>query len=161
MCFAGVGAGISVATSVLTSTSQSIHGKASAARAAKIAKIQASQALQRGEMDAATVGREFSKLVGRQKAVFASQGFDVSVGDPQRITEETLAVGRNEQALVQYNAQLDAWSLMESAPEGVSATDYLSSSVGKTLSKSGVLGIVDGGDLSSRAGNFSSVGRIS
>lgn len=79
-----------------------------AERSAKIHKIQAAQALARGEMDAATVGRQFAELVGRQKAVFASQGFDVSVGDPQRITEATLAVGRQEQALVQYNAQLDA-----------------------------------------------------
>lgn len=92
-----------------------------AQRNAKIHKIQATQALARGEMDAATVGREFAQLVGRQKAVFASQGFDVSVGDPERITEATLAIGRQEQALVQYNAQLDAWAATEAAVGAITA----------------------------------------
>ena len=92
-----------------------------AERTAKVHKIQAAQAIIGGEMDAARVGREFSQLVGRQRATFASQGFDVSVGDPVRLTEATLAVGRQEQGIVQYNAQLDAWAATEAAVGAIQA----------------------------------------
>ena len=108
MCFGQI-------ASAVGAQAQAGFDKKVAARTAKVHKIQAAQALMRGELDAATVGREFAQLVGRQKAVFAAQGFDVSVGDPERLTEATLAVGRQEQALVQYNAQLDAWAATEAA----------------------------------------------
>lgn len=116
-----------------------------AERTAKIHKIQAAQALTRGEIDAATVGREFAQLVGRQKAVFASQGFDVSVGDPERITEATLATGRQEQTLVQYNAQLDAWAATEAAAgaiQGGKASQFRANVVSKTAGVSSVAVLV-------------------
>lgn len=159
MCFGAVlGAGLSIASSQI----QSGISKKAAARDAKILKIQAAQSLVRGEMDAATVGREFSQLVGRQKAVFASQGFDVSVGDPERIIEDTLAIGRQEQALVQYNAQLDAWAANESAAGASPLIENLQSNIpAASASGSGVPGIASAGSSRSRPGSFSSVGRVS
>jgi len=128
-----------------------------AQRNAKVFKIQAAQALQRGEMDAATVGREFAQLVGRQKAVLASQGFDVSVGDPERITEATLAVGRQEQALVQYNAQLDAWASTEAAVGAITAGEaaQFRANIATTAGVvSGVTGILQAGIGFRQAGGF-------
>lgn len=135
-----------------------------AERNAKIHKIQATQALARGEMDAATVGREFAELVGRQKAVFAAQGFDVSVGDPGRLTEATLAIGRQEQALVQYNAQLDAWAATEAAVGAIvagEASQFRARISTAASVVSGTSGIVSGGIGFARAGGFSSLRRSS
>ena len=125
MCFSTViglaVAGISAGVSAAGASARAEYDEEVAERNAKVNKIQAQQALIRGERDAVRVGREFSQLVGRQRATFASQGFDVSVGDPVRITEETLAVGREEQFLVQYNAQLDAWAATEAAVGAIQA----------------------------------------
>lgn len=160
-----VGLGVGLTTSAV-STGISIAGAQAQAgfdqkvaeRNAKIHKIQAAQALQRGEMDAATVGREFAQLVGRQKAAFAGQGFDVSAGDPSRLIESTLAVGRQEQALVQYNAQLDAWAATESAVGAIQAgkASQFRANIASTSSAiSGVTGIVSAGVNFGRAGGFS------
>lgn len=157
--FAASAAGSAVTAGVSIAGAQAAadFDKKVAERNAKIHKIQAGQALARGEMDAATVGREFAELVGRQKAVFASQGFDVSVGDPERITEATLAVGRQEQALVQYNAQLDAWAATEAAVGAIQAgkaSQFRANISSAAAGVSGVTGIVNAGISFNRAGAF-------
>lgn len=151
MCFGAIisggqqtGASVSGLISGLAGKEQADYEAKIAERNAKIFKIQAAQALQRGEMDAAAVGREFAQLVGRQRATFASQGFDVSVGDPERLTDATLAVGRQEQALVQYNAQLDAWAATEAAVGAIQA-GKLARIRGQQSKIAGIVNITTGG----------------
>lgn len=170
MCFGLLAAGLAVGVatsaagagiSIAGAQAQAGFDKKVAERNAKIHKIQAAQALARGEMDAATVGREFAQLVGRQKAVFASQGFDVSAGDPSRITEETLAVGRQEQALVRYNAQLDAWAATEAAVGAIQAgkaSQFRANIASTAAGVRGVTGILQAGISFGRAGGFRSRG---
>jgi hypothetical protein len=164
--FAVAAAGTSFATGIdiTGAKAQTDYDQKVAERNAKIHKMQATQALARGEMDAATVGREFAQLVGRQRATFASQGFDVSVGDPERITEATLDVGRQEQALVQYNAQLDAWAATEAAVGAIQAgkaSKFRSDIQTASNVISGVAGIAQAGVSFGRAGGFSSFRRSS
>lgn len=152
------GSAISTGISIAGAQAQAGFDQKVAQRNAKIHKIQAGQALQRGEMDAATVGREFAQLVGRQKAAFAGQGFDVSAGDPNRLIESTLSLGRQEQALVQYNAQLDAWAATESAVGAIQAgkASQFRANIASTSSAiSGVTGIAQAGVNFGRAGGFS------
>lgn len=160
MCFGAI-------VGAIGAQAQAGFDKKVAERTAKIHKIQAAQALVRGEMDAATVGREFAQLVGRQKAVFASQGFDVSVGDPERLTEATLAVGRHEQALVQYNAQLDAWAATEAAIGAIQAgeaSQIRANIATATGIVTGITGVAKSAVSFGRAGGFggggSSVGQL-
>lgn len=169
MCFAGAGSlvqaggsAIGGSLSALAAVSQAEYDQKVAERNAKIFKIQAGQALQRGELDAAQIGREFAQLVGRQRATFASQGFDVSAGDPVRLTEATLEVGRQEQFLAQYNAQLDAWAATEAAVGAIQAGE-LAKFRAQQSKISGIVGGATGGLVSIGGAasniNFANIGR--
>ena len=155
MCFAGaagaassggnvVSGTVSGSVSALMDVGRSEYDQEVAARNAKIFRIQAQQALARGEADAARIGRDFAQLVGRQRATFAATGFDVGAGDPVRITEATLEISQEEQEVARYNAQLDAWAATEAAVGAVQA-GKLAKFQGQVSKISGIAGGVTSG----------------
>ena len=176
MCFAGAGSAASSggnvisgtfsgAVSALMDSKRADYDRKVAYRSAKIFRIQAQQALARGEGDAARIGRDFAQLVGRQRAVLASTGFEVQAGDPVRLTEATLELGREEQAVARYNAHLDAWAATEAAVGAVQA-GKLAEFSGQTSKIAGIAGAATSGfvNVGGRSGgggiNLSGIGNI-
>ena len=85
--------------------------KAAGNRNAILAENAASDALQRGEADAARVRMQDGALAGKQRAALGSSGVDVNQGSAARVQEDTAAITAIDVETVRNNAAREAWGL--------------------------------------------------
>lgn len=71
----------------------------------------ASDALQRGESDAARVQMQGSALGGAQRVGYAGSGVRVGAGSTERTAEDTAGLTTMDMMTVRNNAQREAWGL--------------------------------------------------
>lgn len=92
------------------------HQAAQAAAAAGregaiIAENAASDALQRGEVEAGSIQMRSASIEGRQRAGFGASGVDVNQGTAARTVEDTASITALDMETARNNAQREAWGL--------------------------------------------------
>jgi len=85
---------------------------------ASIAEQQATDALARGTDEEGQFSTQVRRLVGTQRAGFAGQGVDVSVGSAAEVQTDAKQLGAADLRTIRRNAQREAWG------HRVEADDY-------------------------------------
>lgn len=104
-----IAAGVSAAAQADAAQKQADYQAAVEENNAKIAAWQRSDALQRGEQEAARSMQEQAQLIGTQRARLAASGQDVTEGSAQDIIATTRYLGQQDVATLQSNAAREAW----------------------------------------------------
>ena len=81
-----------------------------AARNAKIADLQAEDALRRGENEAAELRRRVAATKSAQRVSLAAKGLDLTYGTAADLQDQTDFFGESDVATVRTNARKEAWS---------------------------------------------------
>lgn len=81
-----------------------------AARNAKIADMQAEDALRRGEDEAAEVRRRAAATKSSQRVALAAKGLDLTYGTAADLQDQTDFFGESDAATVRTNARKEAWN---------------------------------------------------
>jgi hypothetical protein len=102
-----------------------------------MAEYAAQDALRRGEEDAQKVRQQADQLKGRQRALMAAKGLDLTEGTPADILDQTDFFGQTDIATTRGNAARDAWSMRargsQAAAEGSAAARNANMSAFGTL----------------------------
>lgn len=78
---------------------------------ARIAELQADEALKQGEREAADFSIKVRRMIGTQTAGYAGQGVDVGEGSAVRVVADTAKYGELDRLRIINNARLEAWGL--------------------------------------------------
>lgn len=76
---------------------------------AKLMEFRGKEATKQGEKDAQQRAMQTKKLMGRQRAVAAAQGIEVSDGSAMDIQQETAGMGALDIVTIRNNAWKQAW----------------------------------------------------
>lgn len=98
------------ATSVIGAYQQAKVAGDVAARNAKIADLQAEDALRRGENEAAELRRRVAATKSAQRVSLAAKGLDLTYGTAADLQDQTDFFGESDVATVRTNARKEAWS---------------------------------------------------
>jgi hypothetical protein len=85
---------------------------------ASVADMQATDALERGEVNAAIRGRTTKKIIGASRAGMAAQNVDISSGSAADVQGDAAYLGALDVATIKNNAAREAWGYR------VQAVDY-------------------------------------
>ena len=85
---------------------------------ARLAQMQAEDAIERGDQDARTYQLQVKRLMGSQRARLAAQGLDLGYGSALDIQEDTAMLGAMDALTIRNNAYREAWGYK------VQALDY-------------------------------------
>lgn len=99
-----------VATSAIGAYQQAKVAGEVAARNAKIADLQAEDALRRGENEAAELRRRVAATKSAQRVSLAAKGLDLTYGTAADLQDQTDFFGEYDVATVRTNARKEAWS---------------------------------------------------
>ena len=146
-------ASLSIAASVVSAGLQGISafqsGKSQAAiagyqaalsdRDAAVAKMQAQDALMRGEDEKTQLRERLSILEGEGRASFGASGVVLGEGSPLDWAMDLAEQGQDEEAVIDYNAQMEAWGFRNQAA-GHTASAGISRASAANAYTSGVLG---------------------
>jgi len=109
-------AAFSVASTAITSISQAKAQKAAGAyqqqtyeQNARLAEIQAQDAIDRGETDAKNNDKKTKVLIGAQRARLAAQGIDIESGSALDVQTDTAAAGAEDSLTIRNNAWRESW----------------------------------------------------
>lgn len=111
MLFTGLGAG-------LTARSQMAEGRYAAQAAganARMAELQAEDALRRGDIEAMRQRQATRGLIGSQRAALAAQGIDLTSGSAMELQEDAAALGAQDAETIRANAWREAWGFRAEA----------------------------------------------
>lgn len=113
---AGAGSFASGATALAGAYSQSqameaqaIYQKTQSEMNAKLADMQAADAIKRGNKNAAQVGKNAKRVLGAQRAALAAQGIDIDSGSAADVQQDTEVLSAMDQMTVKNNAWKEAW----------------------------------------------------
>lgn len=81
-----------------------------AARNAKLADLQAEDALRRGENEAAELRRQVAATKSAQRVSLAAKGLDLTYGTAADLQDQTDFFGESDVATVRTNARKEAWA---------------------------------------------------
>lgn len=76
---------------------------------AELARMQAEDALERGEQTAENYGRQAAQVKGAQRTAFAASGVDVNSGSAAQIQEETAEQAVTDLMTIRSNAWRESW----------------------------------------------------
>jgi hypothetical protein len=76
---------------------------------ARLAEINAKDALKRGEQEAKEIQRQAGQLIGDQSAAFAAQGISVDAGTAVAMLAETSMMSEQDVIAAKNNAWREAW----------------------------------------------------
>ena len=109
---------------------------------AKVADMQAEDAIRRGDREAELVRREGKQIVGTQRAIQAAQGLDISQGTPLEIQEHTESFSAIDAITIRNNARKEAFGYkarsIESSLQGKFTKFASKSRAGSTLLSGGL-----------------------
>ena len=98
------------ATSAIGAYQQAKVAGEVAARNAKIADMQAEDALRRGENEAAALRRQVAATKSAQRVALAARGLDLTYGTAADLQDQTDFFGEVDVATVRTNARKEAWA---------------------------------------------------
>ncbi len=84
---------------------------------AKVADLQAMDAITRGEWGVARQRRGVQSLVGSQRASFAAQGVVVDQDTAGQVVDQTIQLGEEDAATIRTNAIREAWGFKVQAAD--------------------------------------------
>jgi hypothetical protein len=76
---------------------------------AKLAELQADDAINRGEVEAERYQSQVDQFIGTQRAGFAGAGVDVNWGSPVDVVADTAYLGSLDKSMIRNNALREAW----------------------------------------------------
>jgi hypothetical protein len=91
---------------------------------ARIADVQATDAITRGEKDANLVGRKTKEIVGAQRAALGASGVDVNSGSAVDVQSDTKARGAADELTIRNNAWREAWGYKVESQNATKAGQY-------------------------------------
>lgn len=91
--------------------------EAAAKENARLARLAAADAMQRGTTEAGRARMEGSRVIGEQKALFGASGIDPSVGSPLALMADSRLMSELDAATIQNNAAREAWGLRTQAAQ--------------------------------------------
>jgi len=145
MCFitAGVGISASMAAAMNATLAASLMGTAvattgmvmqtvSANKAAEyrsdLAKLQAEDAIARGQEKESKHRMAVDQFIGKQRTGFAASGVKVDVGSAFGVIEESAYLGNLDALTIRYNAQKEAWAYESQANAEMTQSPLLAGS---------------------------------
>lgn len=90
---------------------------------ARVADLQAEDALLRGAEQEQQFRTQVRQLIGRQRAGYAAQGVDVGVGSPVDVAGDTAYLGELDALTARNNAMREAWGYRVEAEDRRKAAD--------------------------------------
>lgn len=114
----GTGAAASLSNAYTQGAAASSQGRYEAAGLrwnARMAELNAGDAIARGQLEAVKVGRSARRLQGSQRAAFAAQGVDVSTGSAADIVAETGQLAQEDIRTITNNAWREAFGFKAEA----------------------------------------------
>lgn len=111
MTWAWVAVGVSTALTAYSANQQSRAQKDMANYNAKVAEIQAQDAITRGNEEASKVRRQYAQMAGRQRAELAAKGLDLTEGTTADVIDQTDFFSQIDQNTARDNAAREAWNL--------------------------------------------------
>ena len=82
---------------------------------ARIAKMSAEDALKRGALASDDHMARIGRLIGSQRAAFATQGIEIDTGSAKQIQEETFNLGLEDAVTIRNNSYLEAFGFESQA----------------------------------------------
>jgi len=76
---------------------------------ARVAEVQAQDAIMRGEFDVQRSWQDTQRFVGAQRAAAAGQNVIVDQDSVGALVDETRAIGAKDMETLRYNAAMEAW----------------------------------------------------
>jgi len=129
----GLAIGTLVTSAVLAARGQKKAGDAAKAAGestaqqqewnARIAEVQAQDAVTRGREAESQLRTQTRGLIGSQRAGFAGQGLDISVGSPVDVQGDTAYLGELDAQTIRANAAREAWGYRVEAADRRMAAD--------------------------------------
>ena len=158
---------IGAGTAVYTADQQKKEGRANAEimeNNATLAEQQAKSASAMGDREAEQAAWRNRALMGQQRAAFAANGIDESIGTPTELLGETALFGEVDQQTIRLNAAQNAWGFradaLNSRNKGALAKwSGKAQSTGTLLSGLGSAAGSAGGMFKGGGGTNGSVGR--
>ena len=133
MAYAAVIAAVAgAAVSAYGAVRQGQYQEAAAEYNAKIAERDAELARQKAEYDADVSAKEFKKLLGRQKALYAKAGVDISEGSPLLVMAYQAEEGERDRQAILYGGKtaqesaIDRARLFRFTGENAATAGYIS-----------------------------------
>lgn len=151
MIFTAIAAGVSLLGAGVSAFGQHQAGQdaeAAAKRNARLARLAAADAVQRGAMEAGRTRMQGTQTIGAQKTAMAASGVDVSSGSPLALMADTRMLSEMDARMIENNAAREAWGLRTGASEMVRQ--------GKAAAQAGTLGAA--GTLLGGAADFGAMG---
>lgn len=109
---------------------------------ARIADLQAQDAIKRGDKAAAENDRRTKVLLGAQRARMAAQGIDIESGSALDVQEDTAAYGAEDSLTIKNNAWREAWGYKAQANDYLSKSEFTrvtaNSRAGQTIAAGGM-----------------------
>jgi len=114
MCFAAIGVIAGIAGTLVSAMGQmqSARAQANAAKFnAESSNIMANDAILRGQAEEDSKRRETASLAGRQRAVMAANGVDITMGSPLQVLGDTSKMGELDAISIRSDAERQATAL--------------------------------------------------
>ena len=154
------GAGIAqLGTSVVEAGAAKTAGRIQAQQLefnAKLAELNAQDAMRRGEKEAKKIRKQTKQVVGAQRAALAAQGIDVDVDTGADIQESAEVIGRLDEETVRTNARKEAFGLKVAAEDlrgQAGLTRFAAKSKARTSLLTGGIGALGFGAQAYQAGS--------
>jgi hypothetical protein len=101
-------------------------------------KLQAEDAIRRGDTEAQALEKQTQQLIGSQRAGYAAQGIDVEGGSALAMQTDTAALSAEDQLKIRNNAWREAWGYRVQAEDLVSQAEF-TRLAGKSAYKNAIL----------------------
>lgn len=111
MTWAWVAVGVSTFLSATSAQQQTSNNRRTVEYNAKVAEIQAQDAITRGDEEANKVRRQYAQMEGRQRAELAAKGLDLNEGTVADVIDQTSFFSQVDQNTAKQNAAREAWGL--------------------------------------------------
>jgi hypothetical protein len=114
MCFAAIGVIAGIAGTLVSAMGQMQQAKAASQAAtynSEVSNIMANDAILRGQAEEDAKRRETASLAGRQRAVMAANGVDITMGSPLQVLGDTARMGELDAISVRTDAEREATAL--------------------------------------------------
>src|SRR5690606_10607793 len=85
------------------------HKEAVLRQNAKLAELQALDAIERGQAEETNYRKQIKQMIGSQRTSYAAQGVAIDSGTPLEIQAQTAAIGEEDALTIRNNAAREAW----------------------------------------------------
>ena len=114
MCFAAIGLITGIAGTLVSAMGQMSAARAQSQAAsynAEVSNVMANDAILRGQAEEDAKRRETAQLMGRQRAVMAANGVDITMGSPLAVLGDTAKMGELDAVSIRTDAEREATAL--------------------------------------------------